>query len=92
MALRAELCFETHVVSTISLREIVETTCVSEECSAADSTADSIRIEATLLSIQQKLKVFDCLSSHQVPRLIVSFYFEFPQRQLFSAIDIFFRV
>jgi hypothetical protein len=35
MALRAELCFETHVVFTISRSEIVKTTCVSEECSAA---------------------------------------------------------
>jgi hypothetical protein len=30
-ALRAELCFERHVVFTISLREIVKTTCLSEE-------------------------------------------------------------
>jgi hypothetical protein len=34
-ALRAELCFERHVISTISLREIVEMTCLSEEYSAA---------------------------------------------------------
>ncbi|MFZ4428514.1 MAG: hypothetical protein ACOYOO_15250, partial [Saprospiraceae bacterium] len=34
-ALRAELCFKRHVIFTISLREIVKTTCRSEEYSAA---------------------------------------------------------
>jgi hypothetical protein len=34
-ALRAELCFERHVIFTISLREIVKMTCLSEEYSAA---------------------------------------------------------
>jgi hypothetical protein len=35
-ALRAELCFERHVIFTISLREIVKMTCLSEEYSAAE--------------------------------------------------------
>ncbi|MEY4133956.1 MAG: hypothetical protein RL386_306, partial [Bacteroidota bacterium] len=34
-ALRAKLCFERHVIFTISLREIVKMTCLSEEYSAA---------------------------------------------------------
>jgi hypothetical protein len=34
-ALRAELCFEGHVILTISLREIVKMTCPSKEYSAA---------------------------------------------------------
>jgi hypothetical protein len=34
-ALRAKLCFEGHVIFTISLREIVKMTCPSEEYSAA---------------------------------------------------------
>jgi hypothetical protein len=35
-ALRAKLCFERHVIFTISLREIVKMTCLSEEYSAAE--------------------------------------------------------
>jgi hypothetical protein len=34
-ALRAELCFERHVILTISRSEIVRMTCLSEEYSAA---------------------------------------------------------
>ncbi|MFZ4427226.1 MAG: hypothetical protein ACOYOO_08715, partial [Saprospiraceae bacterium] len=34
-ALRAKLCFDRHVIFTISLREIVKMTCLSEEYSAA---------------------------------------------------------
>jgi hypothetical protein len=34
-ALRAELCFERHVIFTISRSEIVKMTCLSEEYSAA---------------------------------------------------------
>jgi len=34
-ALRAELCFEGHVILTISLREIVKMTCPSKGYSAA---------------------------------------------------------
>ncbi|MEY4135802.1 MAG: hypothetical protein RL386_2152 [Bacteroidota bacterium] len=36
VALRAELCFERHVIFTISLREIVKMTCLSKEYSAAE--------------------------------------------------------
>ena len=35
MALRAKLCFDRHVIFTISLREIMKMTCLSEEYSAA---------------------------------------------------------
>jgi hypothetical protein len=36
MALRAELCFERHVIFTILRSEIVKMTCRSEEYSAAE--------------------------------------------------------
>jgi hypothetical protein len=36
MALRAELCFERHVIFTVSLCETVKMTCRSEEYSAAE--------------------------------------------------------
>ena len=36
MALSAELCSDRHVIFTISLREIVKMTCLSEEYSAAE--------------------------------------------------------
>jgi hypothetical protein len=35
MALRAELCFERHIIFTISRSEIVKMMCLSEEYSAA---------------------------------------------------------
>jgi hypothetical protein len=36
MALRAKLCFDRHVIFTISICEIVKMTCLSEEYSAAE--------------------------------------------------------